>query len=186
MSANFKIDLIQSSGHIVDALAAEERHVFGLKQAPLWRAVLVTESNNDNAEASEAGCSLVLNFHHILVDGSSIAILWRDLLILYEAAGTGTEKTGRENLLPPLVVQYADFALWEQQTFTNSAAAELELAYWRQALAGCPDPEATSQSGLLLGFKASSQRLSLSPAVVQRLRAVSLVTPLAYLENFPR
>ncbi|WP_342404179.1 condensation domain-containing protein [Brevibacillus sp. FSL K6-2834] len=64
---------------------------------------------------------LLLNFHHIVFDGWSMGIFFRELAAFYNAYSMGTEYSPS---LPPL--QYADYAAWEkQQKF------EKERAYWR-------------------------------------------------------
>ncbi|WP_187414062.1 non-ribosomal peptide synthetase [Actinomadura chibensis] len=74
---------------------------------------------------------LVLVVHHIAWDGMTWGSLSRDLSALYRAAVTG-EPDG----LPPLAVQYADFAEWEQRR----PVPEADLAYWRERLDPPPPP----------------------------------------------
>ncbi len=78
---------------------------------------------------------LLLTLHHIAGDGWSMGLLFRDLEAFY-AAETG----GPVAELPPLVVQYADFAVWERAR-AASPTCEEQLAYWRRQLAGLPDLE---------------------------------------------
>jgi amino acid adenylation domain-containing protein len=77
---------------------------------------------------------LILNFHHIIADGSSLAIFYRELGLFYEAACNGEQAS-----LPPLPVQYADFAAWQQEWLTSDAF-ETQIAYWKRQLAGLPAP----------------------------------------------
>jgi amino acid adenylation domain-containing protein len=74
------------------------------------------------------GHVLVIVTHHIASDGWSFAPLLRDLSAAYAArvAGDAPEWT-------PLPVQYADYALWQQELTDDS------LGYWAEALAGLPD-----------------------------------------------
>ena len=53
---------------------------------------------------------LSLNIHHIVSDGWFTGILIRELAMLYRAFSTG-----KPSPLPALPIQYADFALWQQQ-----------------------------------------------------------------------
>ncbi|MFJ1759573.1 non-ribosomal peptide synthase/polyketide synthase [Amycolatopsis sp. NPDC088138] len=83
------------------------------------RAALLRRADDDHV--------LVIVTHHIASDGWSLAPLLRDLSTAYAARV--------ENQAPawaPLPVQYADFALW-QQDLDDSAD------YWAGALAGLPD-----------------------------------------------
>lgn len=75
--------------------------------------------------------ALVLVVHHIAWDGMTWGSLSRDLSALYRAAVTG-EPDG----LPPLDVQYADYAEWEQRR----PLSEDDLAYWRARLDPPPAP----------------------------------------------
>ncbi|MFT3659819.1 MAG: amino acid adenylation domain-containing protein [Gordonia sp. (in: high G+C Gram-positive bacteria)] len=70
---------------------------------------------------------LVLVVHHIAADGWSSRLLIRDLLEGY--AG----RTDRE----PLPVQYADFALWQEQLLADSGRLR---EFWRRTLDGLPGP----------------------------------------------
>ncbi|MDH3011626.1 amino acid adenylation domain-containing protein [Gordonia alkanivorans] len=85
----------------------------------------------------EAGLHIAITAHHIAMDGQSIPVLARDLMAAYAA-----RREGREDGLPVLDVQYADYALW-QQTVLGDAADESsvlggQLAHWRRVLAGLP------------------------------------------------
>lgn len=73
---------------------------------------------------------LVLNLHHIVSDAWSVAIMIRDLRALYESARTGT---ATDAALPPMQVQYADYALWERD---QAADHHAHTAYWLDRLQG--------------------------------------------------
>jgi len=109
----------QKAAHILDEDALRP---FDLARAPLLRAVLLRFARDDHA--------LILNFHHLIADGASLAIFYRELGLLYESA-----RAGKPAALPAPPIQHADFAVWERG-WLNSAAAERQLAYWRRQLAG--------------------------------------------------
>ncbi len=78
---------------------------------------------------------LVLVVHHISADGASLPPLARDLVTAYLARTAGDTPYGA-----PLEVQYADFALWQQEVFGDpDSPAGAQLHYWRRQLAGVPD-----------------------------------------------
>ncbi|MFJ4570444.1 amino acid adenylation domain-containing protein [Streptomyces sp. NPDC088846] len=72
---------------------------------------------------------MVVVFHHIACDAWSIQVFERELGALY-----GAFTAGRPSPLPPLPVQYADFAAWQRGRVTGPAL-ERRLDYWRGRLA---------------------------------------------------
>src|SRR6185436_2275926 len=70
--------------------------------------------------------------HHVIADGWSLDLLWRELAALYGAFSRGEHPPLAE---PP--VQYGDFAAW-QRAWLRGEVLERQLAYWRRALRGAP------------------------------------------------
>lgn len=100
---------------------AEETTPFDLEAGPLIRGKLLRCADDDWV--------LLLTMHHIVSDGWSIPILTRELAELYAA-----HVEGRPPQLPPLPVQYADFACWQRETFQGQRLAR-EIEYWQKRLA---------------------------------------------------
>ncbi len=100
------------------------RTPFDLSRGPLLRAVLY------RLAAAEHALAVVV--HHIVADGWSLGVFIRELAALYRSAVLGEPPS-----LPPLPLQYADFALWQRQRMAG-AVLEEQLAYWRRRLAGAP------------------------------------------------
>ena len=75
----------------------EARRPFDLATGPLFRASLLRLGAGDHV--------LLLSVHHIVGDGLSMGLLYRELSALYEAY-----REGGESPLPELAVQYADYA----------------------------------------------------------------------------
>lgn len=75
---------------------------------------------------------LLLMLDHIVCDGWSIAVLIRELSVLYTAF-----LTNQSSPLPPLPLQYADFALWQRQQLHEDYLQE-QLHYWKSQLADLP------------------------------------------------
>ncbi len=70
--------------------------------------------------------------HHVVHDGVSTAVFLRELAALYRA------KLGESQAdLPPLELQYGDFATW-QHTLAQSEHGQKTLKYWRKRLADAP------------------------------------------------
>src|SRR5205823_3023326 len=78
---------------------------------------------------------ILFTCHHIVWDGWSAAIFARELSALYRAA-----RSGDVDPLPPLPIQYADYAVWQRE-WLQGAVLDEQLAYWRQALAELPTLE---------------------------------------------
>ena len=70
--------------------------------------------------------------HHIVSDGWTMGVLFRELAALYAAY-----REGGESPLPELAVQYADYAVWQRERLAGEVL-ERQLAYWRERLAGAP------------------------------------------------
>ena len=103
---------------------AAARQPFDLARGPLLRARLVRLAEGEQV--------LLFAMHHIVSDGWSLGVLVRELDTLYRAF-----VAGRPSPLPPLPVQYADFALW-QRHYLNPEVMAAEVAWWRERLAGVP------------------------------------------------
>ncbi|HEY0605659.1 MAG TPA: amino acid adenylation domain-containing protein, partial [Herpetosiphonaceae bacterium] len=146
-------------------IAAFTRQPFDLTSGPLLRARLLRLHSADNHDQH----LLLLNVHHIVVDGWSLDVLLRELAALYNAACAGQVAT-----LPPLPIQYADYALWQQQQLQGERLERL-LDYWRQQLAGLqplalptdhPRPSTSSTAGARLP-------VALDSSLVARLEQLS-------------
>src|SRR5439155_16025316 len=66
--------------------------------------------------------------HHIIFDGWSAEVFWRELATLYTAICTGQPIS-----FPARPLQYADFAVWQRQ-WLQGEVLEAQLAYWKQQL----------------------------------------------------
>ena len=75
---------------------------------------------------------LLLNMHHIASDGWSTGILVNEFSTLYEAFSQGAADP-----LPPLEVQYADYAQWQREWLSGDVL-ERQTRYWEQQLAQLP------------------------------------------------
>ncbi len=103
-------------------VAEEAGRPFDLAQGPLLRTGLLRLGEDEHI--------LLLTVHHIISDGWSMGVLFRELKTLY--AGYINEQPA---LLAALPVQYADFAGW-QRAWLQGEALEKQLAYWRRQLVG--------------------------------------------------
>lgn len=103
-------------------LQEESRRPFDFARDLLLRALVVRVNATEH--------TLMLTMHHIISDGWSVGILFRELATLYPVYCAGETPA-----LPELPIQFADFVLWERDA-VQSAALEKPLAYWKQQLRG--------------------------------------------------
>ena len=108
----------------IELLIVAAGESFNLAVAPLLRCQLF--------QLKEQEYILLVTMHHIVTDGWSFGVFTRELAALYQAFTTGTTSPLKE-----LPIQYADFAVWQQQ-WLRGETLECQLAYWKQQLAGVP------------------------------------------------
>ena len=102
----------------------EAERAFDLSADSLLRARLLRLAPEEHV--------LILTMHHIAVDGFSVALLFRELVTLYQAFSSGKESALSE---PP--VQFVDYAAWERQWLNQERLSKL-LDYWKTQLAEMP------------------------------------------------
>ena len=107
------------------AIAREVNAAFDLARGPLLRATLI----GSPAASSHV---LVLCVHHVATDGWSSGVLLSELSSVYTAFADGAPSP-----LPPLHVEYADFAVWQRAWISGDVLDE-QLAFWKEHLAGAP------------------------------------------------
>ena len=103
-------------------LTQEARRPFRLESDVLWRALLVKLSAQEYA--------FQITLHHIITDGWSEGVLFREISSLYRSYFLGAPP-----LLDSLPVQYVDYAAW-QADLLQGASLDESLRYWKQELAG--------------------------------------------------
>ncbi|VTT99453.1 amino acid adenylation domain protein : Amino acid adenylation domain protein OS=Chroococcidiopsis thermalis PCC 7203 GN=Chro_0078 PE=4 SV=1: Condensation: HxxPF_rpt: AMP-binding: AMP-binding_C: PP-binding: Thioesterase [Gemmataceae bacterium] len=107
-------------GAVRERASAESRRRFELASDRLWDAQLFL--------IAEGESYLWVNFHHSIIDGWSVGVFFRDFGEFYGAACEG-----RGPVLPPLPVQYGDFAAWQREHVTTTEF-QGQLERWKDAL----------------------------------------------------
>jgi hypothetical protein len=95
---------------------------FALDRLPLLRARLVRLAPGE--------WQFGLAMHHIISDGVSYGVVYRELGALYTAFAAG-----RPSPLPELPIQFSDYAAWERERITPERIEE-GLAHWKRTLGG--------------------------------------------------
>ncbi|SUY28414.1 Tyrocidine synthase III [Burkholderia oklahomensis] len=105
-------------------LRDEETAPFDLTTGPLVRAALFVRDDRRHL--------LCVTVHHIVFDGPSLGIFWRDLQAAYNARARG------EAFVPaPPGATYADFVA-RQRAQANHPALDRQLSHWRERLRDLP------------------------------------------------
>src|SRR5258708_36397973 len=100
------------------------RQPFDLAAGPLIRAALIVAGPDRHL--------FVLVMHHIISDGVSLGILIEELSAVYRA-----ELAGASASLPPLWIEYGDYAVWQQDLLRGEELGR-QLDFWREQLRGAP------------------------------------------------
>ncbi|SEW42715.1 non-ribosomal peptide synthase domain TIGR01720/amino acid adenylation domain-containing protein [Chitinophaga sp. YR573] len=113
-----------SEESLQEKVETEKYKPFDLAMDHMLRAKLFRIKDN--------GYLLTVLTHHIAADGWSENILMSEILAIYQA-----RKTNSLLSLPPLTLQYADYAIW-QRSYLNGEVLKQRLSYWTKQLAGTP------------------------------------------------
>ncbi|GAB4217019.1 MAG: hypothetical protein OHK0022_58860 [Roseiflexaceae bacterium] len=103
-------------------LQAESQRPFDLERGPLLRIALLDRAANEHI--------LLVTVHHSISDLWSLAVLARELSVLYpaERAGTATE-------LPAPALRYTDYVRWQGELLAGPEG-QRQWEFWKEHLAG--------------------------------------------------
>ncbi|MDX3187039.1 non-ribosomal peptide synthase/polyketide synthase [Streptomyces sp. MN03-5084-2B] len=105
---------------LADLLRADGEQPFDLSAGPLLRAKLIRLAPREHV--------LTVAVHHIVTDGWSNGLIAEEVGAFYAAALRGEPAD-----LPPLPVQYADFAAWQRGRLAERVLAG-QVDYWTERL----------------------------------------------------
>jgi amino acid adenylation domain-containing protein len=145
-----------------DLIDQEERAAFDLQAGPLIRGRLIRLSEDEH--------TLLITMHHIVSDGWSIGLFLNELSALY-----GAYLRGEADPLPPLSVQYADYAVW-QRKWIEGGILQRQIGYWKEALAGAPgllELPADHPRPAAQNYAGASTELELDEKLVSGLKELS-------------
>jgi amino acid adenylation domain-containing protein len=154
----------------------DARGKFALSQGPLIRAQLLQLENEHHV--------LLITVHHAIVDGWSIGMISRDLGAYYQAFLTNSEPK-----LADLPVQFADFVIWQKESFENGSL-QPQVAYWKKQLRGltplaiagdCPKSASPTWDGKIVSQLLPRQMTDALAQVSQRQGATMFHTALSAL-----
>ena len=113
---------------------------------------------------------LLLVMHHIVTDGWSVGVFFRELTLLYEAFCKG-----RLSPLPQLPVQYADYAIWQRRRLQGEFLEE-QLSYWKEQLKGAAqsvDLPTDRPRPAVLSYRGARQSFLLPTSLTTAIKALS-------------
>ncbi|QLE40066.1 amino acid adenylation domain-containing protein [Nostoc sp. C052] len=135
--------------HFIDAHAQEP---FDLSTGPLFKAKLL--------QLKEQKYVLLINMHHIISDGWSMGVFFRELRQVYTAFSQGQIPN-----LSPLPIQYSDYANW-QRNWLQGEVLETQINYWKNQLQDAPpllELPTDYPRPALQSYRGDRDRYSLSP-----------------------
>jgi amino acid adenylation domain-containing protein/FkbM family methyltransferase len=107
------------------AIVAQECAMpFDLTRPPLVRCRLLRLDEREHV--------VILVQHHIVSDGWSLGVLVGEIAALYQAC-----RLGAADPLPPLPLQYGDYAAWQRE-IDDGAAMQARLDAWRARIGDAP------------------------------------------------
>jgi amino acid adenylation domain-containing protein len=177
----FRVQQSDISGHpsvkeeISRLLGTESARMFDLARGPLLHVSLV--KTGDNAHL------LLFTMHHIIGDGWSADVLVQEVFALYDAY-----RAGKSNPLPPLRIQYRDYAAW-QDALLSGPVGHSQLEFWKSRLQeplpvlsllpDKPRPAFQSFRGDLVRFTIDSNRTAALKALAREHEATLFMVSVA-------
>lgn len=148
-----------------EAASVEVRRPFRLDQDRPIRARLLRLSEEEHV--------LLVTLHHIAADAWSMSLLANEVAVFYQAKVRHAADIA--DALPPLPVQYADFAHW-QRRWLQGPVLHAHVTYWKQRLGVNPPvlrlptdrPRPAVQT-----FRGAHHLFTVSTECADRLRALS-------------
>ncbi|WP_375502639.1 amino acid adenylation domain-containing protein [uncultured Nostoc sp.] len=160
---NFEeIPLQQREAEAQRYVAQQTQQPFDLAKGPLWDFQLLRLAKDSHV--------LHLNIHHIIFDQWSLGLFLQELATLYKAF-----LYGEPSPLPPLPIQYVDFAHWQRQWLSGEVLAN-QLNYWKQQLAGIPpllELSSNRSRPARQSFQSSKQQFDFNPHLTNQIKTLS-------------
>jgi thioester reductase-like protein len=154
---------VRGEKEAVELLRQDSDRPFDLERGPLIRFLLTTLGPDDHV--------LMVTMHHLVGDGMSMGVLFRELFAFYEARTEGKAAP----TLPELPVSYLDFAQWQRDLLCGPEL-ERRLTYWsgtlREPLPTLDRLTDRPRRGRT-SLRAASRAFTLAEPVATRLRALA-------------
>ena len=152
---------VEVNQKIQKLIEIESQKPFDLENDSLIRLVLYRINSEDH--------TLFLNKHHIISDGWSFSVFFKEISILYKAFSEN-----KPSPLPELEIQYADYAVWQREHIEGEVLSK-QSEYWKNKLSDTPilelpldKPRPVEQT-----FNGSNLHFNLDKAITEKLNAFS-------------
>ncbi|TGE21484.1 amino acid adenylation domain-containing protein [Hymenobacter aquaticus] len=165
---NFKVDYLDLTAaanqreQVLAVLEAEAKRVFDLGAGPLLRVGVI--------KTADARYVVYYNAHHIICDGWSMEVFISNTMNCY-----GAYLNAQENPLPPLAIQYRDYAAWLDKKMSGDSFQE-SRSYWLDKFSGelpVLNLPSDKKRPLVKTYNGASLRTKLDKEAVRRLRQFS-------------
>ena len=165
MSHDLAVIDLQAEDDIHSLLSQVSTQPFNLAVGPLLRTRLWKLESEDFI--------FLVTMHHLISDGWSFTLFWRELETLYTAY-----LQNEKSPLTALPIQYADYAIWQQKWLEGEHLPQM-LNYWQQQLIA--PIEAVQLPVDYPGhadsdYQGASYAVIVSPEVTEALKALSRAT----------
>ncbi|MBL6449162.1 amino acid adenylation domain-containing protein [Fulvivirga sp. 29W222] len=111
-----------ATGKLDQIIKDDSDALFDLATGPLWRLKFVRLGENKHY--------IIINMHHIISDAWSMNVIFNEVLTNYSAL-----RSDNNYSLPPLNIQYKDYAAWQLSLLKGDYLKETE-AYWLNQFKG--------------------------------------------------
>lgn len=164
----------KEQGIEIERLATEEvQQPFNLSKDSLLRLKLVQVNQDEHI--------LLRTTHHIINDRWSDSLFMRELATLYktfleQSLPKNSAQANIQHTIPPLTVQYGDFALFQRKWMGNSDLVASQIEYWRGELDKIETIEHLNEDhphSCLTHYHGGTQYLPLSRELTHSLQKLS-------------
>ena len=168
MSLSIEYSTLRTTEALLDAqeiekLATREAQTpFDLENSLLIRIKLMMLDVDEHV--------LFITVHHSIFDGISANIFLKELMTIYDDVSNGNAIS-----LPKLIIQYADFAVWQRKWLQNENLIRL-ISYWKRKLDGAPFAHSIPLDRprpMTTTYRGAKSSFVISPQLTNQLREIS-------------
>lgn len=156
-----RLDEPERAQAVTRHLAAHAEHRFRMDQECAFMVEILVLGSDKHV--------LIITVHHLLFDGRSAEILFRELHTVYEAFLASAPSP-----LPELPAGYPDYAVWERSV-RNEERLRQQAAYWKARLSGTPEAlplPLDHERPLVPDFRGETLLFPIQASLVSELRAL--------------